>query len=300
MEKLKLILKKILIFFKGIWTFLNSRVFLYIIVISAFLFIANTCSSLRNEKIDGNIKDQNIIALNDSIKIVKLKNGEIEVSKAILILSEKELKETNKKLYDDVKYQKGSVISLNNIVFQLKQDKNQLQDHINFLESKMGKPIQLSDSSYLIPWTLRYDWDSINYDALKGQTLVNLSIKSGFIWKDGLSNIDILKNAFTMNHVKTQLLEKTSQIKLTFGQRVENDKYNVFVETKYPGFTPKSLEGILIDPNTNKYIKSLMKKKQFLPGTWSLGVGPAAGYNMLTGKPYFGAGINLNYTIFQW
>jgi len=164
----------------------------------------------------------------------------------------------------------------------------------------MGKPIQVNDSSYLIPWTMRYDWDSINYDIYKGQTQVGMNIKPGFIWKDGMTNNYLLNNAFNMTHYGTSLTERTSQMELTFGQKIEKNQLRIFVNTNYPGFTAKSLEGVLIDPNTNPYIKSLRKKKQWLPNTWSLGVGPSFGYNILANKPYFGVGVHLNYNILQW
>ena len=164
----------------------------------------------------------------------------------------------------------------------------------------MGKPIKLSDSTYMIPWTLRYDWDSLNYDIYKGQTQVGINIKSGFMWKDGMTNSYLLNNALTFKHYGTSLTERTSQMELTFGQKIEKKQLRIFVNTNYPGFTAKSLEGVLIDPNTNSYIKQLMKKKQWFPGTWSVGVGPSVGYNFLNGKPYFGAGVHLNYNILQW
>lgn len=298
-------MEKIKKFLKGLWTFLNSRLFVVALLSLLLLFLVNTCSNLREERRENIIHENNEKTLTDSIQILKNKNGELEATKTILIASEKELKELNKKLYDDVNAEKGQVISLNNIVFQLKQDKNLLESHISYLESLMGKPIQTNDSTYIIPWTLRYNWDknpsdSLNYDIYKGETRVGIFANENFIWKDGLTNDQLLRDAFSLKHYSTYLTERTTQIKLTFGEKIVDGKFNVFVSTEYPGFNPKSLEGVFIDPNTNPNIKKLMKKKQFFPGTWSLGAGPSVGYNILTAKPYFGVGVNLNYTIFQF
>ena len=292
MEKLKA-------FFTKVWTFLNSRVFLYALIILAILWMAKTCSNLKEQKQENTIHKQNELALTDSIKLVKLKNGSLQAEKAGFIASEKDLKKLNENLSNEVKAQKGKVISLNEIVFQLQQSESLLNKHINYLESLMGKPIQVNDSSYTIPWTMRYDWDSINYDIYKGQTQIGLKIKPGFIWKDGMTNNYLLNNAFNMTHYGTSLTERTSQMQLTFGQKIEKNQLRIFVNTNYPGFTPKSLEGVLIDPNTNPYIKKLMKKTQWFPGTWSVGVGPSLNYG-LNGKFGVGFGLNLNYTLFQF
>ncbi len=293
-------MKKIIIFFKGIWNFLNSRVFLYILLIIAFLFIAKTCSDYREEKREHNIDEQNYEAAHDSLRIERTKSGALEVSISEYILSEKELKEQNSALYKEIKDEKGKVVSLAQIVLQLKQDSVNLRKHINYLESLMSQPIQINDSTYSMDWEMRYDWDTVNYDVYKGRTYIGAKIKDNFIWEQGMTSHDLLTDGITFKHYKTELLSKTSQIKLTFGQRVEDNKLRVFVKTDYPGFTPQSLQGVLIDPNTSPYMKELMKKKKWFPNTWSVGGGPSFGYNILTGKPYIGVGVNVNYTIFQW
>lgn len=293
-------MKEIIKFFKGFWNFLNSRVFLYILLIIAFLFIAKTCSDYREEKREHTIDEQNYDAAHDSLRIERTKSGALEVSISEYILSEKELKEQNSALYKAIKDEKGKVISLAQIVFQLKQDSANLRKHINYLESLMSQPIQINDSTYSMDWEMTYDWDTVNYDIYKGRTYIGAKINDNFIWEQGMTSHDLLTDGITFKHYKTELLSKTSQIKLTFGQKVENGKLRVFVETDYPGFTPQSLQGVLIDPNTSSYLKQLMKKKQWFPNTWSVGGGPSFGYNILTGKPYVGVGVNLNYTIYQW
>jgi outer membrane protein W len=60
------------------------------------------------------------------------------------------------------------------------------------------------------------------------------------------------------------------------------------------------MKGWMIDPNTDPDIKKLMKKKKWIPNTFSVGFGPSIGYNLLTFKPYLGVGVNINYNILQW
>ncbi len=123
-------------------------------------------------------------------------------------------------------------------------------------------------------------------------------------WKDGVVNASnfntIFNNTFTLSHYKTEMIDRLSQIDLVFGQKVEDDKLRIFVSTDYPGFTATSLSGVLIDPNTNPYIKDLIKKKKWFPNTWSVGIGPGFGYNVLTSKIYLGIGVNISYNLLQW
>jgi hypothetical protein len=285
---------------KDIWKFINSPIFLLGIIFILFIMLSKTCSDYKEEQRQNTINEQNNIAMRDSLRIEKTKSGGLQVSIAGYIASEKELKNLNEKLYKEVSEQKGKVLSLNKIIFQLKQDTSILNKHINYLESLMGQPIKINDSTYSVSWQLRYDWDELNYDIYNGTTYIGTRIKTGFVWKDGLTSNELLSDALILTHQKTLLNNKLSQMELKFGQKIEDKQLKIFVETNYPGFTPKSLEGVLIDPNTNPYIKSLMKKKHFFPNTWSVGIGGSTGYNLFTSKPYFGVGVNLTYNLLQW
>ncbi len=301
---------------KGIYNFLTSRLFLVIVVLLLLIIIGRSCANTRDLRRRENIQQQNINALTDSIKIEKQKSGSLEFSIAGYIASEKELKDLNRNLYNEIKSEKGQVISLTKTIIELKQNEIQLRDHINYLESKIDNPIQLNDTLFAIPWGLKYDWDNINYDFFGGRTYVTLKLKPGYTWRDAImptrsfntivtdeynkNNLFTDQNIFILNHYKTELVERISQIDLVFKEKVENGQYRVYVETKYPGFTLKSLEGVMIDPNTNPYIKSLMKKKKWIPNTWAVGVGPSFGYDFLSNKTYLGIGVGIKYNLLQW
>jgi hypothetical protein len=302
-EYLKPILKV-----KSIISFFTSKTFLVILIIVFVLMLGRSCAKNRDDRRIINIKDQNIIALNDKIKIENRKNGNLESTIAGYVVSEKHLKELNENLFNEIKNEKGKVISLNRVVFGMEQNALQLKDHINYLESIMDDPIQLNDSTFKILWMLAYDWDSINFDRYFGETIVGLTIKPGYTWRDAIMSDKIFaswgsfngNNIIGINHQQTYMTYRTSQVEMVFGQKAENGQLRVFVTTKYPGFTAKSLEGVLIDPNTNPYIKNLMKKKKWIPNTWSVGVGPSFGYDVLTLKPYLGIGVTINYNLLQW
>lgn len=301
---------------KSIYNFVTSKLFLVIVALILLVIIGRSCANTRDLRRRENIQQQNIDALTDSIKAEKKKSGGLEFSIAGYIVSEKELRNLNQNLYDQVKKEKGQVISLTNAVIELRQTETQLRDHINYLESKIDNPIQINDSLFVIPWGLKYDWDNINYDFFGGRTYITLRLKPGYTWWDAImptrsfnavvannNNKDSLftdQNIFVLNHYKTELINRISQIDLTFKEKVEKGQYRVYIETKYPGFTAKSLEGVMIDPNTNPYIKSLIKRKKWIPNTWAVGVGPSFGYNVLSNKTYLGIGVSINYNLLQW
>jgi len=266
---------------KKIWSFINSKFFPYVIVIILILLLAKQCQSNRDLKIDNKIKDQNIAAADTTIKIYKNKNGQLTAEKSIWILSEKELKKQNKSLYDQVNSQKGRIISLNNTILKLVQDTTLLLDSIRYLHEVIGKSEQISTDEWKLPWLLTYNWDNTNYDIFKGYTI---------------AKIDTVKNS--IENITTKMIYRESQIDLTFGEKVVNGKYAVYITTKYPGLSPKSMNGVLIDPN-NSPIKDLIKKEHWFQG-FSIGIGITPTWDFIYQRPTIVIGPTLSYSIYNF
>ena len=167
----------------------------------------------------------------------------------------------------------------------MKQDTSDLNSQVKYLKKIIGQSKQINDSTWLMPWELTYNYDSLNSDYIKGETTV------------GVMKLD---GGFKLNHLDTRLLSRETQIELTFGQRVVDDKLNIFLQTNYPGFSPSVMEGTMIDPNDNKYIKSLLKKNKWFPNTWNVGLGATVGYDFLHNQPAIVVGANLTYSLYQW
>jgi cell division protein FtsB len=271
-------MKKIL---EAIWKFINSKFFGYALVIIAIIIIASQCQRNRNLKQDNIINEQNLAAKDKEINSYKNKNDELVAEKAIYILTEKELKKENKELSDKVKAQSGHIISLNNVVFGLKQDTTILHDSIRYLKAIIGNAIQLDATSWVMPWTLEYKWDKDNYDIFKGRTFVDLDT-----------------NTFKLTHKNTLLDYRDSQIDLTFGEKVVDGKYNVYITTKYPGLSAKSMSGVLIDPNFSP-IKNLVHKRHWFSG-FSVSVGLTPGWDFINNKFTVVVGPSIGYSIYQW
>jgi len=276
MEKLNKIIKII-------WTILNSRIFYIVMIILLVMFGLKKCSNEHNLRIDNDILEQNVSAYNDTIRLFKSKNGDLQAEKEIYIKSYKELKEENSDLYKRVKSQKGHIISLNRSIIKLKQDTSILHDSIRYLHSIIGQAVKIDSNTWMLPWELKYTWDKTNYDIFKGKTFVSVS-------NDG---------ELKLKHDNTLLYYRESQIDVEFGEKVVDGKYNVFIKSAYPGFTPSALEGVFIDPNTNKDIKKLMKKDHWFTG-FSVGISVTLGYDLVGQKPGLVVGPSLTYNIYNW
>jgi len=280
-------------FIKGVWTVLNSRLFLFGIIALLFMYGLTKCSNMKDLKIDNARLEQNVSAANDTIDLYKTKSGALQAEKEIFIKSEKELKAENSDLYKQVKEQDGNIISLNRTVIRLRQNEKVLNDSIKILIKKLGEAVQIDNNTWMIPWELDYNWDETNFDYFKGQTFVSVATNPDGTFKlkpDGTLNI---------KHDDTRLLNRDSQIDITFGEKVEGGKYHVYIQSKYPGFSPESLEGVFIDPNTNKDIQGLMKKKHWFTG-FSIGISVTPGYDIIGGKGAVVVGPSLTYNIYSW
>jgi len=269
-------------FLKKLWTFINSKIFGYVVLGVFILLFVGTCGRNSNLREEADIKDQNISALTDTIKTVKLKNGEIQSSRDAWMANAKELEQYNKSLSDEVKAQKGKVVTLNRIVFQLRQDTADLHAYINYLLTKYETPQKVNDSTWNVDWQLAYTYDSTNYDIFNGQTQVGLKGPENYF------------KEITLNHNYTKMLKRESQIGLTWGQKWEgtgkNKKLRVYAQTAHPAFQTKLLEGVYVD---------YPQKRRWLTG---FGVGPTLniGYDFLHNQPAVVVGVGIHYNIYQW
>jgi hypothetical protein len=266
-----------------IWKFLNSRIFVIILIVILIIFIAGTCKRKRDLRIELFRTEQNLAALHDSLKFERLKNNQLIVSISGYIATEKELKTLNKSLYDRVRAQKGEILSLNRSIVQLVQDTIMLRKNIDHLNTKIGKMFQLNDSVYIAPWALSYKYDEYNFDMFSGKTIIGL----------------ISKDPLTFHHINTEMTSRLSQIDLTWGQKIEDGKLRVYIQSAYPGFTVKSMEGVLIDPQKNPFIKEITKKKHWFQGL-SIGFGITPGWDFLNNRGAIVVGPTLSYSIYTW
>lgn len=274
--------------FQKVWQFINSKFFSLTVIILLCLFLAGQCKRIVDQKQEINHHEQNISALNDSLKFERKKNGELLVSIDGYISTEKELKTLNKNLWDKLQEQEGKVLSLNSVIVQLIQDTAMLKKYVSTLESRIGALVKVDDKTYMAPWRLVYRYkgkdgkDTTNYDIYEGRTFVKLGSKDPFI----------------LIHDTTYMTFRKTQIGFTWGQKVEDKKLRVFIQSNYPGFTVAQMEGVLIDPSEYPSIFKSEKKHWF--SGWSIGLGTTAGFNIATGKYGMVVGPTLQWSIYTW
>lgn len=266
-----------------IWVVLNSKILYFVIIGLLVVFGLRKCGNEHDLKIENSKLQQNASAANDTIRLYKTKSGDLQAEKEIYIKTEKEMKSENSDLYKRVKEQKGNIISLNHAIIKLKQDTAILHDSIRYLHSIIGEAVQIDENTWMLPWELKYQWDSTNYDIFKGKTFVSVSNQS----------------PLKLKHDNTLLYFRESQIDIEFGEKVVDGKYNVFIKSAYPGFTPESMTGVFIDPNTNKDIKKLIKKDHWFTG-FSLAISATVGYDIIYNRPTIVVGPSINYNIYSW
>jgi hypothetical protein len=265
----------------AIWKFINSKIFGYLLILAFATLFLGTCDRNKNLKEEADRQEQNISALSDSIKTVHLKNGEIQASIDVFMASDKELRALNLNLFNEVNDQKGKVITLNRIVFNLVQDTTELRRWIANNPPYVPPPTQETDSTWDVPWGARYVYDSVNFDVYKGIT------KVGLRGPYDLSKVSVFHN-------ETELTYRNSQIGLTWGQKWEglgkDKRLKVFAQTAHPAFKAKLLEGTYVD---------YPKREHWLQG---FGIGPqfGVGYDFLNNQPAFIIGIGIHYNIYQF
>ena len=266
---------------KAIWTFLNSRLFLIILIVLILLFALGEYQKIRTLKREVTLYEQNQNALTDSLRFERERNGNLLVSIDGYISSEKELKEINKNLFDEVRGQRGKVLMLTNTIISMREDSVALADAIDSLGVIIGELKQNGDK-YTAPWSITRKYDEHNFFKVEGSTVVQVTNKE----------------PFQMRHDTTYLSLYENRISITYGQKIEDDKLRIYIQSKYPGFTVESMEGVLIDPNEWPSVFKPTKRHWFT----GFGVGPniTMGYDFINSKPALVVGVGLHYNIYEW
>ncbi len=264
---------------RKIFEFLNSKIFGYILVAILTIFIINMCNRNNSLEEEINRKNNNIEALSDTLKQEQLKSGELQASIQGFIAKNEELRLLNEDLYEQVEEEKGNVITLTNIIFKLQQDTTDLRKYIDSLKTFYEDPIQINDTVWEVNWSLAFTYDEYNYDAYSGRTTIGV-----FLPEDNLR----------ITHIGTEMLDRDSQMRLTWGQTIEDGRLRIFARTAHPAFKAQLLEGVYVDYGDLEELR-----RNWFTG---FGLGPSLtiGYDVINQRPTFVIGASIHYNIFQW
>lgn len=242
----------------------NLNKILGIIVIILFLLLAGVSTYTYNLNAKYEISNQNVKALNDSIRITENKLGDIEAAKQVLVSSKKELDKLNKELAAELDKEKGRVYNLTQLVAKLKnipKDTIIIYDEIT----------HYANGDYGIKWSNDTIYNKYNFRKLSGETFFKV--------------VDA-----TVIKLNTKLYNDELGFNLVTGLRKLDGKIEIFVRSDYPGFNITKLDGAIIDPHKDPLLKEFTKKKK-----WVVGPGIFIG---LSGEgklvPILGGGITYN------
>lgn len=261
-----------LVFFNSILKFLkdpNNRTLLLLglIVVICFLYFRSCEKAKSLEKevaLQEMIFEQNVRALNDSMRHVKNKAGEIEATRSAFIASVEDLKKLNSDLYAELKKEIGNVKSI--------------------VKAGVVYDNPVTASNQLI------DYGNMNY-GLSFEKLVDTDTLFSHI--KGVSKFSVVNNVITPG--QTEITMNKSKFNIVLGFKESDDNYEVFARSNNPSVEFMSLDGSLILPKNKKgdLLNPTTKPKRF-----GLGPGIGMGYGKNGLSPY--VGLNLSYHVISW
>jgi len=246
----------------------NSILFIVIIALAGFGYWQY--QKANDLKITEEIMNNNLKALNDTIRIEKNKEGQIEFTKQAFIAKSGELEKWNKELAAEVKKEKGTIIFLQKSVAGIDntpKDPKVITNTVN---------VDHYDSSlYTVTTTSDTTFNADNFRKLSIETKIKLD-SAKLKW----STSKVTKDAISFN--------------LITGLKDEDGNLRILLRSDYPGLTFSKIDGALIDPH-----KSEVLKKMFPPKKW--GFGPVVGYGLAKDmKPSYFLGVGIQYNIIRW
>jgi len=218
----------------------------YIISIAILLVVlalmAKDCSS-KNELL--NMANQNAEALMDSTRMTKNKLNQVQYEKKMFMADAETLKKLNSDLMKEADAQRGNTRVVTKIVTQVVFDTIRVDNKVD----------KLDDSTFVIGFSYRKDFDSLNSMAFNGKVPTMISMKDG-------------KTSLKSN--STTISDLSMNMKLYTGVKEENGTYSIFARTDFPG-VKFDLDGAVIDPE-----KSFINKKT----PFSVMLGGGIGYGL--------------------
>lgn len=250
------------------------------LTIISFILGFKSCENNRKYNINEHTYQQNISALNDSIRTYKTKYGTLVHEKKVLISEKDEVDRYNTELSNEIKSLKDNPIVVVKYKTKIEQTPFPVPVYLEY-----GNITWSEDSTHmLLPFVWDYDttYSDGNFRSISGNFIVEISDSNSANVKEFIINKDVLGISFT-----TGLTEN------------KDGMVEIFIKSNYPNFKPTNIDGVLIDPRESKVIS-----KYFPPKRWGLGV--YGGYG-LTLNPQYGninsglqIGVGVSYNLIQW
>lgn len=242
------------------------NIIMIVVIIILSLLLMRGCQNTKNLKNENQRIENNIEALNDTIREYKNKNGEKSFEKMITNMTKDELKIYNKSLYDKIVKEDGKVKTI-------------IETKIIYVDrgTTVTKIAQLDSNKYSADFNYK-SLDSVI--TIKGRTRFYADIKKNV---SGKSTVKITPDTTFIDEAKTT-------IGLTIGTKETDGKISVFVTPNSKNVTITSLTGseIYVPKKNNKRFSINM----------SLGYGTNINSGKINVSPSLIFGIGYNFISF--
>jgi len=238
----------------------NILVIVLLLLTLAFGIGFNRYSNLKTKLM---FSEQNIKALNDSVRVSENKVGELEYSKNILIAEKRDLEDLNADLAEEVKKEKGKVNEIIKLVSKIERDTTYLTNTL----------ISYPNGENGLSWSNDTIYNQNNERHLSGISKFTI---------DSSGNIIPLETIITKDYFKFDLVT---------GLREKDGNIEIFVRSGFPGFENIQLDGAIIDPKNHPVMKKFTEPKRW-------GIGPYAGFGVnINTMPTANLGIGFSFGI---
>lgn len=216
----------------GSRSILITTLIIIILLLSGSLYWVYT--KYESKKIELQNETQNRIALGDSVRVSKTREGDLLYSKAILIADVKNLKDLNVELANRVNNLGGRVVELTTTIISLEGELSTIKN--NTLVSN-------GDDTYGIEWELSRDYGDDNKRVLSG-----------------ITNFGVTQNPFKITPLNTVITRDFQTISITQGIILKNGVYEAFATSKFPGVSFTEIDSAIVEPDIHPITKKAIKK----------------------------------------
>ena len=240
------------------------------VIVITILLLLKQCNGNRDLQAKIDYQNQNLAALQDTVRVQKNKAGEDMYVKKTLLATKNNLEELNKKLYDELKKVEGDVITIHDVETVVKVDTQYVDNTVTVY----------ADGNYSLDFKLDTVFSEGNYRKLSGNS---------FFAIDSTSH-NVIPG-------QTRINEDEMGFSFVTGLREKDGSLEIFVTPKYPDMKITNIEGAIVDPHKSEVLKNMFPEKKWSVGPY-LGVGLGA---KVLGEPAFGPVINIGIGVqYSW
>lgn len=263
--------------FKKMFNAKKQRNVLIVLIILLLAGVGFSFNKIRNLKTEIAVSEQNEKALNDSVRVMKNRIGDLEYAKNILVSDKNNLKNLNKELSEELKKEKGKVFELTEYISSISNTNPDGSVDTVYVDNYL---VVYAEGDYGLEWSHDTVYDANNERHISGISKFNV---------DSSGKITPLQTMITKDDIRFNVVQ---------GLREKDGNVEMFVRSDYPNFAVEELNSVIIDPRKHPVLKKFTKPKRWGIGPY-VGVGFQYGVNNKLGAG-IQAGFSIHYSILRF